>query len=484
MEWQNLPLEVPPGFFRGGTPLASRGRWYDGNLVRWRDGVMQPVGGEAAKPGSVGGNLQAIDAHAWVSRTGTPLLAIGSGSSLRVFSDPGSVSHDGVSAAAVPSTAQTGHLNTEHWSLDNWGGDLIGRIPGVGTPFIVDFSQANLTADSLAVTDSDGDVFPLVAGLIATPERFVMAFGINAEPNRIAWSTQGLYDQNGVADWSASLGDSAGGTYVGMKGEVLAGKRARGETLFWTTAELISARFIGLPYYYRFDILGECTCISRRAMTVEGSRAFWMGRNNFWTYSGTVQRMPCDVGDLVFNEINRGATSRIWCERRDQFAEVTWHYPSGSSTTCDRYVTYNYALGVWYFGTSPMQAGVDAGVHESPWSVAENGQIHEMESGMVYRNNRIPFAKTGIVDVAEGRETMLIDTIYPDQSTSGALEFEIETADDVYQDPFDVHGPWDAAARIDTRILARHVQVEVRQESAGSWRYGLPRLRMQSAGWR
>ena len=35
----------PPGMFRNGTRYQSAGRWYDGNLVRWHEGAMRPVGG-------------------------------------------------------------------------------------------------------------------------------------------------------------------------------------------------------------------------------------------------------------------------------------------------------------------------------------------------------------------------------------------------------------------------------------------------------
>ena len=487
--WRTIPLEVPPGFHRGGTRLASRGRWYDGDLVRWYDGVLRPVGGEMPAPFtgggslSVGGNGKAIDSHAWVARDGSPMLAFGSRNSLRIFRGRVPSTSKNVSAVSSSSVVETGHLNTEHWSLDNLGGDLIGRIPGKGTPFIVNTSETDLSAASL--TKSSGGVeFPLAAGVVVTPERFVMAYGVAEEPNRIIWSTQGLYDATGVADWSPSIGDSAGGTYIGMRGAVLAGRRARRETLFWTTAELISAQYITQPYLYRYDIVGECTCISRRAMVVKGSEAYWMGSKNFWVYSGTVRRLPCAVSDLVFKHINRDQERLVWCERRDQFGEITWHYPSGSSVTCDRYVTFNYELGIWYFGSSPMQAGLDAGIQEHPYSVAENGTLHRMESGTAFRGaKRVPFAKTGILDIAEGRQEMFIDTIYPDENTSGELEFELEVGDDL-ETAFTLHGPWIASARIDHRVQGKYAQVTVRQQTAGDWRFGLPRVRMQGAGWR
>lgn len=40
-----FPLELPPGVYRPGTVYDARGRWYDTQLVRWSEGVLQAVGG-------------------------------------------------------------------------------------------------------------------------------------------------------------------------------------------------------------------------------------------------------------------------------------------------------------------------------------------------------------------------------------------------------------------------------------------------------
>lgn len=40
-----LPLRIPPGVSRNGTLYQQKGRWYSANLVRWSEGVMQPIGG-------------------------------------------------------------------------------------------------------------------------------------------------------------------------------------------------------------------------------------------------------------------------------------------------------------------------------------------------------------------------------------------------------------------------------------------------------
>ena len=40
-----VPFQPPPGVWANGTPYEAKGRWSDSNLVRWRNGRLQPLGG-------------------------------------------------------------------------------------------------------------------------------------------------------------------------------------------------------------------------------------------------------------------------------------------------------------------------------------------------------------------------------------------------------------------------------------------------------
>ena len=50
MPIQRVLQAPPPGIFRGATPAASAGRWFDSNGVRFRQGQAQPIGGWAIQP--------------------------------------------------------------------------------------------------------------------------------------------------------------------------------------------------------------------------------------------------------------------------------------------------------------------------------------------------------------------------------------------------------------------------------------------------
>jgi len=40
-----LPIKIPPGFYRNATQYQAKNRWYDGNLVRFSEGRLRPIGG-------------------------------------------------------------------------------------------------------------------------------------------------------------------------------------------------------------------------------------------------------------------------------------------------------------------------------------------------------------------------------------------------------------------------------------------------------
>ena len=40
-----LPIKIPPGFFRNATQYQAKNRWYTGNLVRFSEGRLRPIGG-------------------------------------------------------------------------------------------------------------------------------------------------------------------------------------------------------------------------------------------------------------------------------------------------------------------------------------------------------------------------------------------------------------------------------------------------------
>ena len=40
-----IPIKIPAVFFRNATQYQAKNRWYDGNLVRFSEGRLRPIGG-------------------------------------------------------------------------------------------------------------------------------------------------------------------------------------------------------------------------------------------------------------------------------------------------------------------------------------------------------------------------------------------------------------------------------------------------------
>ena len=82
-----IPIKIPPGFFRNATQYQAKNRWFDGNLVRFSEGRIRPIGGwqrlaptQITKKGAVH-TLTITNAGTGYSGAGTLTATGGSGSS-------------------------------------------------------------------------------------------------------------------------------------------------------------------------------------------------------------------------------------------------------------------------------------------------------------------------------------------------------------------------------------------------------------------
>ena len=79
-----IPFQPPPGVFKNSTPYQAKGRWSDCNLVRWKNGRLQPLGGWEKVIGTpITGIGRAM--ITWRDFTGARWLAIGTNSNLYIF---------------------------------------------------------------------------------------------------------------------------------------------------------------------------------------------------------------------------------------------------------------------------------------------------------------------------------------------------------------------------------------------------------------
>jgi hypothetical protein len=150
-----MPLQLPPGIVRGANPDDTPGRWYDGSLVRWREGIMEPVGGwSRVTTTPLGSTPRTI--HQWRRNNNLKMTLIGCDDNL--YADDSGAYVDVAPSDLVGLNTSTG----AGYGASTYGSSTYGT-PRTGTtsltPFREAWSFANWGEDVLALASSDGRLF-------------------------------------------------------------------------------------------------------------------------------------------------------------------------------------------------------------------------------------------------------------------------------------------------------------------------------------
>jgi hypothetical protein len=220
--------------------------------------------------------------------------------------------------------------------------------------------------------------------LVSDASRFVLAFGTTdygsstLNPMLIRWS-----DQESAANWSPSATTQAGSLTLSRGSEIRAVAQTRQEILVWTDTALYSLQYLGPPIVWGSQILADnITIVSDRAWAVAAGVVYWMGDEKFYVFDGRTATLNCDIRKFIFDDLNTNQNLQIFASTVEQFSEVWWFYCSANSTVIDRYVVYNYADKVWYYGSMGRTAWNDASVFSNiPVAADYNSQLLYHESG-------------------------------------------------------------------------------------------------------
>ncbi len=81
-----VPLNVPPGVWKNGSQYEAKGRYYDANLVRWKNGRLRPIGGwRLINTSELEGKARSM--FAFKNIYGLKFIAIGTTTKLYCFQD-------------------------------------------------------------------------------------------------------------------------------------------------------------------------------------------------------------------------------------------------------------------------------------------------------------------------------------------------------------------------------------------------------------
>src|SRR5262249_46641797 len=135
-----------------------------------------------------------------------------------------------------------------------------------------------------------------------------------------------------------------------------AGLQAPQQALLWTDLDLWAINYIGNPTIGTFGqtpIASSCGAIGSHAVGKLGNNVLWMGRSNFFAFSGNaVQPLPCPVWEVVFQNLDVDNAWKVRAGPNTPFNEMWWFFPSlsGGSGENDSYVKVNLLDGSWDYG--------------------------------------------------------------------------------------------------------------------------------------
>ena len=303
--------------------------------------VDTPVTANSSDTGNGGGSI----VGAYQVNTGLTVAVAGTGWGSSTWG------RDTWGSAATSTTATELRI----WTHDNFGEDLLFNVRN-GNIFYWDTSTDTLGTNRgtpLTLVSGADAATPTVATqvMVSDRDRHVIVFGCDSET---AIGTQDpllirFSNQESITEWAAEATNTAGDLRVGSGSEIVCAAETRQQILVWTDVSLHAMQYLGPPFTFGIEQLSENTTIAGPlAVKAVDDTVFWMGVEEFYIYTGQVQKLPCSVRSYVFNDFNVGQRSQVAAGLNSSFSEIWWFYPSSSSTVLDRYVVFNYQQTVWY----------------------------------------------------------------------------------------------------------------------------------------
>jgi len=265
---------------------------------------------------------------------------------------------------------------------------------------------------------------------VSDTSRFVIVFGTNdygsstLDPMLIRWS-----NQDDIYNWTPDAANQAGSLRLSHGSQIITSVQTRQEIVVITDSSVYSLQYLGPPYVWQSQLLGDnISIVSPNAAVIASGVVYWMGVDKFYMYDGRVQTLNCDLRRHVFSDINKSQQFQVFAGTNEGFNEVWWFYCSTNSTTIDKYVVYNYLEKVWYYGTMGRTAWLDSGLRDYPIAATYSYNLVNHEQGINDNETSTTAALNAYIassefDIGDGHNFGFVWRILPD------LTFENSTAE-------------------------------------------------------
>ena len=385
----------------------------------------------------------------------------------------------------------------------------------------VDGATANISAAptgalvNTASTGSDVYISELVdvpskqnGMIVSDTSRFLILFGTTEygsnilNPMLIRWS-----NQESVVDWYPGELNQSRSLILSHGSQIISQLQTRQEILVWTDSALYSLQFLGPPIVWGSTLLADnISVISQNVTAVASNVVYWMGVDKFYKYDGRVQTLRCDLRRYIFSDINVSQYDQFFAGTNEGFNEVWWFYCSANSTVVDKYVVYNYAEDIWYYGTLGRTAWIDSGLRNYPEAATYNYNVVDHEYGVDDNSTGTATAIEAYIesaefDIEDGQNFGFVWRMVPDLTFQGSTNQNPQVTMTLYGMNGSGSGFNTEAAKavartstvtieqftniIYTRIRGRQMIMRIGSTGLGTtWQLGAPRIDIKVDGQR
>jgi hypothetical protein len=348
---------------------------------------------------------------------------------------------------------------------------------------------------------------------VSDASRFILVFGTNAigstilDPMLIRWS-----DQESLTTWYPAITNQAGDVRLSHGSKIVTTMQSRQEIVVLTDSSVYSLQYLGPPYVWSSQLIGDNISIAGPNATALASGVmYWMGVDKFYKYDGRVQTLSCDLRQFVFENINKNQFDQVFSSTNEGFNEVWWFYCSSGSTVVDTYVIYNYLENVWYYGTMGRTAWIDSGLNDYPIAATYSKNLVWHENGVDDCTDSITgvaidsYILSSEFDIDDGNNFGFVWRMLPDLKFDGSTAtspqvtmtlYPMQNSGSGYNSPLSLGGNAYATStrtskypievytgQIYTRVRGRQLAFKIEGNQLGlQWQLGAPRMDIRNDG--
>ena len=426
------------------------------------------------------------------------------------------------------STSTDSVADPGQWSLDNLGQTLIALIVN-GECFEWDSNASNATTTRATIIS--GAPTASRDMLVSTPDRHLVFFGTETTIGDKT-SQDDMFirfsSQENINDYQPTAINSAGTQRLAAGSRIVGAKLGRNAIYVWTDTSLFTMRFVGTPFTFAYEQVGNnCGLLGKNAAVEVDGAAYWMSDNGFFRYTGQLQSMQCLVEDYVYDDLNTSSNQLVYCGINNLFGEITWFYCTSGSNVVDRSVTYSYLDSttdrpIWFTNASsifPRTTWEDSAVFGLPHATQYDADTdtcgtvgntdgisiyYEHETGVNYIKGGTSYAvpasitsgdyditqdqREGISFRGDGEFIMRVSRIIPDfitQTGNAIVQLDLRDYpnDAATSSPLGPFTLTPTTTKVDTRARARQIALTISNTAIDSnWKLGTFRLDVHSGG--